>query len=117
MNTAIQPNASGVLKHHFWGNYSAEIFLKFDSKEVRDAALEKLQLESFGEYRDVLGNVRKSEGWRTLESNPDVAAIHLAGEQLDQIVLLLEAMGAEKKKITSIATSIDRGELFRFEVK
>jgi hypothetical protein len=90
--------AHGHLRHRFWGEYSAVIALKFDTPEEAAKALKELP------------------DWKAAETAPscitwvgDSAALELVKDKL-------ETLGAERKKIDSIAKSIDYGEPFTVDV-
>ena len=91
--------ANGRLAHHFHGNYWATIVIGTDSP--KDSALIASQL---------------GEGWST--SLRDKRALVWTGnsEELDACETILESLGADRKKISSIAKSIDYGEEFTITV-
>ena len=86
--------ANGILRHRFWGEYSAVIGLVFDNSVYAQLALEKL-----GE-RWKVGKDPKNLTWMG------------NSEELDLVTKILVSFGAEEKKIASIAKSIDYGEPF-----
>jgi hypothetical protein len=96
-------HANGQLQHHFWGEYRASMVLLFDSAPMLDAALASGMLKA----------------WERSEKRPGTV-LHWfgSGDELDPAVDELVACGAERRKIASIAKSIDYGEPFEvdFEV-
>jgi hypothetical protein len=92
--------ARGQLQHHFWGEYSASIVLKFHSAFLAHKALEQLP------------------GFK-VHSNPDFAyalTFYGKGADLKAVEALLVSKGADKKKLNSMAKSIDYGEPFNITV-
>lgn len=91
--------ARGQLRHRFWGTYSAVIGLVFASEaEAMEA-------------RQTLG-----DDWQPSDKHP--AALLWVGDSdaLERVSDVLEAHGADRKKISSIAKSIDYGEPFEIEL-
>ena len=93
--------ATGQLRHRFWGNYSALIGLGFDSEAHAKAALTSGKL---------------GEGWKP---GKDPRAIVWVGDAkaLEGVKDKLEASGADRRKIDSVAKSIDYGERFNVEIE
>jgi hypothetical protein len=94
-----------LLQHHFWGNYYASLVLVFESKEAVDA------VESSGSLN--------GEAWGTWKRNPKSDKVlnwHGPGEKFEALKKRLVALGADPKKIDSVAKSIDYGEKFFVEV-
>ena len=92
--------AKGQLQHHFWGEYHASIVLAFATEALAEAALPKLA--GFAKH-----------------SNPahwNVLTYHGTGADLKRVEALLVSLGASKKKLTSLAKSIDYGEPFEITV-
>lgn len=87
--------ARGLLKHHFWGSYSATIGLWFDT--VGDATV----------AASLLG-----AGWEHSKKDPLLVVGSFDGDLLTAAESRLAAYGADRAKMTSIATSIDHGEVF-----
>ena len=99
--------AEGLLRHRFWGDYSAVLILKFDSPESCLIALPRLAPKG-AEF-----------GWDQSETNKCCALAVVDSDQLSKLEAHLETLGAEKKKIASLAKSVDHGEPFSisFEVE
>ncbi|MFH1526374.1 MAG: hypothetical protein ABIG69_06935 [Bacteroidota bacterium] len=91
--------AVGQLRHRFWGDYSALIYLKFLDKESAQAA------------KKVLG-----EPWNITETIDEALFCVVDSKELKKVEDTLEKYGADKSKIASIAKSIDYGEEFNIEV-
>jgi len=89
--------ANGQLRHHFWGEYYATIVLIFSSKEEAEQA-----------QRTVFTN------WK---QHDEILSFHGTGDQLTVEEERLVAHGADRKKLTSLAKSIDRGEPFTVTVQ
>lgn len=86
--------AKGQLRHHFWGEYSATIVLQFHSPVLADAAVAKLP------------------GFNVHPGEPRALVFHGKGDELKLVESLLVSLGADRKKLTSLAKSIDFGEPF-----
>jgi len=93
-------HADGGLRHHFWGEYKASMVLVFDTAIMLDAAL------AAGKFKD----------WKRSEKRPD-KVINWFGDSdaLEVAKGELVAHGADRKKIDSIAKSVDFGEPFEVE--
>lgn len=87
--------AKGQARHRFWGEYSAAIALIFDRRKHAEWVQECFLKD-----------------WDLAESgNPALVKI-ASKDETDAVVEVLTQYGAEKKKILSIAKSIDYGEPF-----
>jgi hypothetical protein len=95
----MKVEAKGMLRHRFWGVYSAAIALQFSSADDAKAAL------------PVLG-----DGWKLGEKHQEILIWEGESKALDLCSDLLESFGADRKKIASIATSIDHGEWFQVTI-
>lgn len=91
--------ASGLLAHHFWGEYSATIALEFEASAHAKDALR------------VLGDM-----WTVHEKVDNVLIFHGQREELTKVEQTLVKYGADSKKITSLAKSVDFGEPFTVEI-
>ena len=114
-------HAKGLVRHRFWGEYSASIGLLFDSVEEKDIALSILnQRNDFGDFKNALGGRSVSKGWRDIKDGQGDAKRALfcdvADPVLTEIVEQFTLWGAEKKKILSLAKSIDHGEDFEINI-
>jgi hypothetical protein len=108
--------AKGLLRHRFWGDYSAHIILMFDCDDA-SVAIEQLNNNIiFGEFRTASGGMAQSKGWAVSQSSKSYLAGEFNGSDLDKVVEKLVELGADKTKITSMATSIDFGEEFTIEM-
>jgi hypothetical protein len=86
--------ATGQLRHHFWGEYLATIYLHFSDKDCAADALNVLK----GAWEpSVQNNILIWEG---------------NSKELEACKDQLEKYGADKKKIDSVQFSIDHGEKF-----
>ena len=100
----MKTTARGILYHHFWGEYSAELYLDFPSEWQAEDAQHYLICATELDWT---------------QKNASVG-IHVNTEQLNKIVeLLVNKHGADRNKIASLATSVDHGEPFtcEFEVE
>jgi hypothetical protein len=92
----------GIARHHFWGDYKATIVVAFPPTHFTAEALTaavKTALPSFDVDEDA--------------ATGKVVARFFGGDQaLDTAIAELVKVAAEKKKILSIARSIDFGEPF-----
>lgn len=88
--------ARGILYHHFWGEYSAEVYLDFGLTWQAEEAQRQL---------------RAKTGLDWMQQNVSVG-VHVSNEQLTKLEAFLAEHGADKSKISSLATSIDHGESF-----
>lgn len=90
--------AKGQLQHHFWGDYSATIVLKFHSAALADKAIGKLP------------------GFTQHHREPSALTFHGGGSALKQVEALLKGYGADAKKMGSLRYSVDYGEPFEIAV-
>jgi hypothetical protein len=88
--------AKGQLQHHFWGEYCASIYLQFHSEDLALQA-QALAFPNWKHKGSVLG-------------------FHGTGAALKAEEATLVAHGADRKKISSLKYSIDRGEVFTVNV-
>lgn len=116
MNAQTKIKAKGQLQHHFWGTYSATLILKFQSEKDREKAIPFLTVEKLGAYRNANGATVQETGWQTHPADATATLIHAGKETLEAITEKLVAFGADKKKINSMAKSIDFGERFEIEM-
>jgi len=107
-----QITASGQLAHHFWGDYCADIVLSFPTPWDCAEALKALQPDNAGTVARPSGGSVEGIGWQILEKAPHAAFIRCSGATLDQVTDRLVEYGADRKKIASLAKSVDRGEPF-----
>ena len=110
-------NASGILQHHFWGDYSASIALRFPSEGDCAAALPLLQPKVIQDFWDACGRQCVGKGWQQSREKPNLASIHAGGSMLEEVIGILVAYGADRKDIESLATSVDYGKPFRVEME
>lgn len=89
----------GQLQHHFWGEYKASMVLVFDSPESANDALA------------VLG-----KAWKLHSKEPRALTWFGDSNGLDFEKGQLVGFGANRKKIDSVAKSIDYGEEFFVEI-
>ncbi len=114
-------HAKGLVRHRFWGEYSASIALLFDTVEEKDIALTLLnQRKDFGVYYNACGGYSESRGWRDIKDGKGDAKRALfcdaADPVLAEIVEEFVTYGADRKKILSLARSIDHGEEFEIHI-
>lgn len=88
--------ATGQLQHHFWGDYRATICLRF----ATEALAQQAQARAFPNW------VVRGE----------LLGFHGGGEALKAEEATLVRHGADRKKLTSLRFSIDRGEPFTVTV-
>lgn len=93
----------GIAKHHFWGDYKATIIVAFKAQHLLSPHTVSVALPSF--------DVTVDE-----EANSVVARFFGGDKALDAAIAELVAVGATKKKILSLARSIDWGEEFTVDV-
>ena len=88
--------ATGIAYHHFWGTYSADVYLTFNTKWQATEARKALPF---------------ADKWK--QQNKCIG-IHITDEdgELDKVVEHLVTLGAEREKILSVAKSVDSGEKF-----
>lgn len=94
----MQVKAKGILRHRFWGEYSAAIALEFASEEDARAALVVLK------------------DWAPGAKSPNVLVWTGNSEALDVCKETLTKYGADPSKIDSCAKSIDYGEWFEVTI-
>jgi hypothetical protein len=113
----------GYVRHRFWGEYSAALVLLFESKELALLAQPVLNtwVEDYGVFYNAGGGYSNSGGWRYVEGAKGNAERALfcdcADPALKQLVNRFVKLGADRKKILSLAKSIDFGEEFSFEME
>lgn len=111
--------ADGILKHHFWGEYCADITLLFETDEDAKRALPAITacMEPIKEVHiDAQGHKVISRGWELGESVTNCIFIQASGDDLENALDVLEKFGADRNKVTSMSKSIDNGELFKITV-
>lgn len=91
-------NATGQLRHHFWGEYHATIALRFGSPDHARLALAVLP------------------GFKPHPKSDTAIYWHGTGDDLKPIEDLLVRYGADRRKIGSLRHSIDVGEPFTIDV-
>jgi hypothetical protein len=94
----MQAKASGLLRHRFWGTYSAAIGLEFKDEVMAKAALR------------VLG----AADWKVGEKS--AKCLVWVGEDTDHVTEVLVSFGADANKVHSIAKSLDHGEFFTVSI-
>ena len=100
--------ARGQLQHHFWGDYSATVYLEFDS--IDGAALVQLSTALIPKASGIVWKQGSSKYGNTLGT-------YVTNEQLDQLIPLLVKLGADRASITSVAHSIDYGDPFEITIE
>lgn len=90
--------AEGRLKHHFWGEYRATIALKFATPELAAQALPQFP------------------DWKQSEIVPSALTFFGDRDAVTKQEDLLVTLGADRRKISSLAKSIDFGEAFTVTV-
>jgi hypothetical protein len=89
---------NGQLQHHFWGEYSATIAVKFATSLHAAAALEVLP------------------GFQIHPTVSSAVIFHGGGAKLKSAEAALKAHKADAKKISSLRFSVDHGEPFTVEI-
>jgi len=89
----------GQLQHHFWGTYHASLGIMFHDAAIAADA----QRRAFPK-------------WDISERQPKALIFHGHGDALEAELVNLEAHGADRSKVESVARSIDYGEPFEVEV-
>lgn len=89
----------GLLRHQFWGAYSATIALAFNSENAASDAVKVLGKE-----------------WVIANQNSSVLLWTGNSEELNNLKDVLARYGADRDKIDSIKRSIDYGEEFYVEI-
>lgn len=111
--------AKGQLRHHFWGDYSAQITLVFNDSEDCELALPLLAKTTGkpGEFRNACGGISDSIGWlQGKEGHENACGAILASDPLERVIAFLKEHGASDQ-IDSCATSIDHGEPFEITLE
>jgi hypothetical protein len=93
-------HANGILRHCFFGTYTAVIGLTFESETHKQDA------------KKVLGNSWSDESAK----RKNILVWSGTSEELDEVKKVLVKYGADEKKIDSIAKSIDYGEPFEVNI-
>ena len=102
--------ARGQLHHHFWGEYCADIVLRFESPEDAKTGCSQINSDKNDKFAEP-----KFQVW---DKYPDSIFIkEISSEELGNLeTLFSEKYGAEEKKIASLAKSVDRGEPFTLTI-
>jgi hypothetical protein len=90
--------ANGQLRHHWWGDYSATIGLRFATAAFASQAAPLLA------------------PFHVSETVPEALVFHGKGAALKAAERVLRTHGADMKKVGSLRFSIDHGEPFTVEV-
>jgi len=85
----------GILRHRFWGEYSAALAIQWRDSHEASAALAS----------GILG-----PGWTLGATRADVTVTTVDSAGLDALVDRLVAIGAERSAIASLAHSVDYGD-------
>lgn len=110
-------HARGLERFHFWGDYSVTIILEFASEEEADRALPVLnQVKHPSKRRNACGNTCAPGEWSKAKKSPHVLLAWIADPDLKAVHEQLAGYGADMKKISSCARSIDSGEVFTITV-
>ncbi|MEK9984351.1 MAG: hypothetical protein VW879_06390 [Opitutae bacterium] len=116
VNPYVNYFAQGILRHHFWGDYSCEIDLDFVSEREAKQALPALHIELKEVYTDPAGKPIKSVGWIQGETYPNTLLISAGGDDVDRVLDQLESFGADRKAMMSTKRGIDKGEPFKVKI-
>ena len=111
--------AEGILKHHFWGEYCADIILMFVTDEDAKRALPAItaSMDPITEvHNDAQGHKVISRGWELGTSVTNCVFIQASGKDLENALDVLESFGANRDKVTSMSKSIDQGEMFKLKI-
>jgi len=96
----MKAKANGLLRHCFFGTYSAVIALGFETEYEAKTALPQL-----------------GEGWKIGEASPKALRWQGDSDALEAVKKVLGKFGADVSKIDSCAKSIDYGENFTVELE
>ena len=97
----MQTTASGILRHHFHGDYSATIGLRFNELWQAVAAARRLGLP-----------------WAISKNDHAFVLATVGSEALSKkIIPQLAALGADPGKIDSVERSVDYGEPFTVTIE
>ena len=113
----MQLTATGIAKFHFWGEYSQTFALSFaDAEEAALAlpVLNRIKLTIGG--TDACGRKLNPGQWMQGQKYPKSVLIFASGDDVKRIEGQLVELGADPKKISSCATSIDHGEPFKISI-
>jgi hypothetical protein len=98
-------HASGILRHHFFGDYSAGLGLRFADAESARLALPRLAPPDLGVQ------------WRQSTEQPHMTIICVDSDQLARLKEHLGTLGADVHAIDSVNHSIDHGDPFEITVE
>ena len=88
----------------------------FESASDRELAIPHLVV-SASQIMCADGCLRTMSGWERLDAETrHFAYTQLADPELDHLVDIMVSFGANREKILSLAKSVDRGEIFNFEI-
>ena len=109
--------AAGISRFHFWGTYSQSFALRFASPEDAVLALPVLnQLKLSHPGTDASGFPTLPGRWSQPAPDKPFLSIFASGDDVDEVVTQLVALGAHPKKISSLQFSCDHGEPFNISV-
>jgi len=91
----------GQLQHHFWGTYCATIVLQFDDATTAARVVEDDRFCS----------------WHLHTKHRNTIAFHGSDPELAQAIAVLVACGADRRKVESVAHSIDFGDPFTVAIE
>lgn len=94
--------ANGMLRHCFFGDYSAVIALRFEEKQDAELAIPQLHIPNLGAEWTQAGNG---------------AVITVNSDQLNRVKDQLAELGADPDAIDSVAHSTDFGDPFSVTVE
>lgn len=105
-----------VERFHFWGDYSASVFVICPSLETAEQVLRELSsLVPTHTLRHANGKMFKPLGWQ-LHKPSNTLAIWAGGKDLDQVHAQLKAHGADIDNLTSMRSSVDSGPVIHFSM-
>ena len=108
---------TGFCRFHFWGDYNQTFVLRLSSAEEAANVIELLNCTAMTTHaRDACGRLLQIDRWRHCK-DPKYIAIMVTGQDIDTLTDMMLRMGADKRKIGSMARSVDRGEDFEIHME
>ena len=105
---------TGILQHHFWGDYCATVVLRFNSPQLAKDAQQVLGAADPSHLE-----MEKGE-WGYSHRDPNKIHALLSSEQLDKLKSQFKAWGMDQRNldnIDSMNSSVDHGSPFCGEIE
>lgn len=109
--------AQGLERFHFWGRYSVDLILQFQTADEAVRSLDVLnRVKHTHQRHDACGGVRAPGAWQVGAKNKNVLVAWIDTDDIPAVHEQLASFGADLKKVGSMAHSIDCGEPFELDI-